>query len=99
MTKIITFKSKPKFLNDTKEHIIFGAYEYTPVFSGIKGLVEAVRKFNEKMEDLLAITLYVVYVESEEAKVKLKGQKHMINLFLNAFFADTVFLQYFDVKL
>lgn len=99
MTKTITFESKPTFLNDTKEHIMLGSYKYTPASSGVKELMEAVKQFNEKMEDLLTITPCVVYVESEEAKVKLKGKKHMINLFLNVFFAETVFLEYFDVKL
>lgn len=98
MTKTIEVYSKKNYLHDKPEYILFGTYAYCPASVAVKALSAGVLKLNEQVDENLAIKIIVKRTDDEYAKVKLKGARKSIDMFMTALIAKSDLLQKFDMK-
>ena len=92
MSKTITITSQREYLYDTPEHIANSTYKYARAATGVKYVLVVIEKLN------LNITPIIKQMESEKAKIKLKGSNNDIYILVSKLITDTNFTTAFDIK-
>jgi hypothetical protein len=98
MTKTISIQSKKTYLHDTIEHEMFNTYLFTSVSNATSFIATAVAAFNTDFDPKHPIMIVSQFSDGERGKVKLRGKRSSVRMFVTALVAIDYIRKNFDIK-